>query len=96
MIDYNDVRIGSYYDDAEARLARVVLDVLAVSNGALPMPEIVNLVRHRFPDAGEDAVRSICILLRQDHYLSLSRTVASSGHDFRWPILKRWWRENRL
>lgn len=93
---YNDARIGTYYDDEEATLARRVLDVIAASDMAMSMPEIVNRVRHQAPKTADDAVRSICVLLRQDHYLTLGRQGSTSLHDFRWPILKRWWKETRL
>ncbi|MEP7124779.1 MAG: hypothetical protein ABJE95_27875 [Byssovorax sp.] len=93
---YNDARIGTYYDDGEARLARRVLDVIAASDVEMAMPEIVNRVRHQAPETADEAVRSICVLLRQDHYLTLSRQGSAGLHDFRWPILKRWWKETRL
>jgi hypothetical protein len=88
---YNVDRIGTYYDASEARLALAVLDTIASQDEPLPFTTVANLVRHKAPEITDEAVRSICLLLRQDHYLTLDR----GSYSFRWQVLKQWWKENR-
>lgn len=92
---YHAERIRTYYNPAEGDLAFAVLNAVA-GNGPLPMPKLINLVRHQKVNAHDDNVRSICHLLRQDHYLELKKPGGATLHGFRWPLLKRWWQENRL
>jgi hypothetical protein len=86
-------RIDTHYLKDEARVALAILDAIAGQEGPLSLVRIANLVRHSMPEVVDEAVRPLCHLLRQDHYLSLEENV---GYDFRWKLLKRWWRANRL
>jgi hypothetical protein len=95
-IGYYANRIQRYYDKAEAALAFVVLDTLAAQKISLPLENLMNLVRHKVPEATDEQIKGICQLLRQDHYLTLERGDDGPLYGFRWKLIKRWWRENRL
>lgn len=91
---YYLTRIATYYTVEEARIACALLDALCVHETPLPLENLTNLVRHAF-DVSDLSVRDVCRLLRQDHYLTLGQTHGYSTYDFRWSLLKRWWRRNR-
>jgi hypothetical protein len=93
-LSYNVERIETYYDAADQPVALATLDAVAASDEPLTMEGLTNLVRHKLPHATETHVKDICLLLRQDHYLGLD--PGGRRYDFRWPLVKRWWRENRL
>jgi hypothetical protein len=92
-LSYNVERIETYYEPADQPVALATLDAVATSDKPVAMEELVNLVRLKLPTTTETHVKDMCLLLRQDHYLSLGD---SRRYDFRWPLVKRWWRENRL
>lgn len=89
-------RISTYYGPEEARLSLLVLDAVASQEGATTMEGLINLVRHTLPEARDEQVRETCLLLRRDHYLTLDQRDDVMVHDFRWKVVKRWWRKNRL
>jgi hypothetical protein len=90
-------RIPLYYAPEEARLALLVLNVIASQEGAMAMDALLNLARHKVAEVRDEQIRDACLLLRRDHYLTLLEDgERGQGHDFRWPVLKRWWKRNRL
>jgi hypothetical protein len=93
---HNVERIRTYYGPDEARLSFLVLDIIAARDDATTMDQTVNLVRHKLPEATEQEVQDICQLLRTDHYLTRASGKGRAVYDFRWVVLKRWWRESRL
>jgi hypothetical protein len=84
-------RIHTYYDPVQAAAALAVLDTLALQDTAIQLCDIGNLARHRADDLRDEQVRNTLLLLRQDHYV----TTTDATCDFRWRILKRWWRRAR-
>ena len=88
-------RIPLYYDPASTSLALHVLDVLARASGPLTRSEIGNLVRHQVPEVADDAIHTVCAMLRRDHYLTQRSDDRGPTLSFRWPLVKRWWRANR-
>jgi len=96
QLTYYRDRIPTYYGEEEARLAFLVLDALAGQPGATSLENLINLVRHKDAEVQEEQLREICLLLRRDHYLTLDKRGDDTLHDFRWHIVKRWWKENRL
>lgn len=89
-------RIATYYGKEEKDLALLVLDVIAAQEGAVPMDSLINQMRLKQGGLRDEQVRELCLLLRRDHYLTLEKRDGTSLHDFRWHVVKRWWRENRL
>jgi len=88
-------RIDIYYDSSEAALARVILDAIATADSPLAVERIVNLGRHKIQDLPEEGIRAVLALLVEDHYLVKSRTDQHMAYEFRWKLVKRWWRETR-
>jgi hypothetical protein len=91
-LGYNVERIKTYYDAEIIPVAFTILDALAAADKPLGLVEITNLVHHKMPEIDENVVQDTCGLVRHDHYLTLTK----AGYEFRWPLVKRWWRENRL
>jgi hypothetical protein len=46
--------------------------------------------------AEDEVIRSVLALLIEDHYLIGKRVDGRTCYDFRWNLVKRWWREQRL
>jgi hypothetical protein len=93
---YYHQRLASYYAPEEVRLALLVLNAVASQKEATSMENLLNLARHELPEVREEQIRDTCLLLRRDHYLTLERRGGVTVHDFRWNVVKRWWKENRL
>jgi hypothetical protein len=92
---YYDHRLATYYDPADAHLARLVLNAVAFHGRAMPLEQVCNAVRHNAPDATDHQLHEVCRLLRQDHYLTLhAADPAPPLYDFRWGIVRRWWKAN--
>lgn len=89
-------RLSSYYDDAERTLTLILLDTLAVLPSPTPVSDLANLSRHRDSSIGDDQVRDTLKLLAEDHYVSPHQTADGLAYDFRWQLVKRWWKETRL
>ena len=89
-------RISTYYDTTEVPVGLAVLDVVAGQSTPLSTEQIINLVRHRSIAASEEDVRAVLGLLVEDHYLTKVRFNQRLSYDFRWILVKRWWKEARL
>lgn len=89
-------RIRTYYSPAEQELSFSILDAVAHSNTLLSFSTICNLVRHSTPAVTDESVRDCLRLLREDHYLTLTKRHAEARYGFRWKLIKAWWKENRL
>ncbi len=85
-------RIGNYYALQEQPLVLAVLDTVAASDQPLRFKDLFNLVKARVATEAAEEVRVIADLLRRDHYLQLQ---PGSTYDFKFPLVKRWWRLNR-
>lgn len=96
QLSYYLKRISTYYSPDEARLSLLVLDAIAAHDGGTTVEELLNLVRHQFAEADDEQIRDVCLLLRRDHYLTLEqRGDGVMVHDFRWGVVRQWWRRNR-
>lgn len=89
---YYDQRLTTYYEAAEARLARVVLTALAKQQEPQSFEQVSNLARHVAPETTDEQIENVCLLLRQDHYLTLDGASEAPLYRFRWGVVKRWWR----
>ena len=88
-------RLSAYYSDADRSLALMVLDVIARQPSHAAVPEILNLCRHRNPSLSDEQVRRILNVLAEDHYLDRARGDSGATFDFRWQLVKKWWKETR-
>lgn len=87
-LGYFRSRIDTYYVESDIAIALALLDGLSVTEGSTDLETLVNLARHHCPALTDQAARTCLLLLEQDHYVQLT----NSRYDFRWVILKRWWR----
>lgn len=102
LVDPNDpwelahfrTRIGIYYpQNSDAKLSLVILDTLAVSDAPLGLNELkpsVDAQTEHLRDA--EHLRELLKLLHRDHYLTRS---LSGEYEFRFPLIKRWWKLDR-
>jgi len=44
----------------------------------------------------DNDLKDTCSMLREDHYLMVQDTGDRARYDFRWALLKSWWKGNRL
>ena len=94
-LNYYVSRLSSYYPDDERELALVVLDTLAGQTSPTLFPELLNLCKHRDPSLEDEQVREILTVLAEDHYIEASKREGGAAYEFRWPLVKRWWKERR-
>ena len=88
-------RLSSYYTSDERTLALLVLRVMADQSGPTPVPALLNLCRHIAPSLADEQLHEILAVLAQDHYIESRKSAEGVAHDFRWRLVKRWWRERR-
>lgn len=84
-------RLAQYYD-ADAALVISILDDLARAEAPPGWRELLHLARGRGSDLPEDSFRTLLARLEEDHYL---RRGDSGGYEFRYEVVKRWWRFDR-
>ena len=88
-------RLSSYYGDDERSLALIVLDTMAGLSSPTPVPELLNLCKHREPSVADERLREILTALAEDHYIEPRKCADGTAYDFRWQLVKRWWKERR-
>lgn len=94
-LNYYLNRLGIYYSEEERALALIVLDTIAGLSTPTPPTELLNLCRHRDPALEEEHFRDVLRVLAEDHYIEPRRTAEGTTYAFRWPLVRRWWREAR-
>ena len=94
-LNYYVTRLSSYYADGERSLAVGVLDAMAGLSSPAPVPEILNLCRHRDPSLADERLREVLTALAEDHYIELRKSAGGAAYDFRWRLVKKWWKERR-
>ena len=93
--NYYVTRLSSYYADDDRTLAQVVLDTIAGRSSPTSVPEILNLCRHRDPSLTDEQLREVLTILAEDHYIEPRKSAGGAAYDFRWQLVKRWWKERR-
>ena len=88
-------RLSSYYTADERALALLVLDTMASLSSPRPVPELLNLCRHRNPSLADEQLREILTTLAEDHYIEPKKCAGGAVYDFRWRLVKKWWKERR-
>ena len=94
-LNYYVTRLSSYYAAADRSLALVVLDTMAGLSSPTPVPEILNLCKHREPSVADEQLRAILTALAEDHYIEPKKSAGGAAYDFRWRLVKKWWKERR-
>ena len=94
-LNYYVSRLSSYYADDERSLALIVLDTMAGLPSPTPVPELLNLCRHRAPSLVDEQLREVLTALAEDHYIEPRKCAGRAAYDFRWQLVKKWWKERR-
>ena len=94
-LNYYLNRLALYYPDDERSLALIVLDTMAGLSSPSPVSPLLNLCRHRDPSLAEDRLRDILMVLAEDHYIEPRKSGDGTAYEFRWPLVKKWWKETR-
>ena len=89
-------RLSSYYTDEERLLALLVLDTMAGQSSQVSTQELINLCRHKDPSLEDEPLLEVLTVLVQDHYIDVKKSASGAAYDFRWHLVKRWWKEKRL
>lgn len=87
-------RLSSYYTSDERTLALLVLDTVAGRSSPTPATTLLNLCRHQIPSLVDERLREILTILTQDH-LEPGKSAGGVAYDFRWRLVKRWWKARR-
>lgn len=85
-------RISTYYESSEKTIALALLDTLAGADRSLPLTRIVEFVASRVPVDDNEKVRTILVLLQQDHYVFQN---VDGTFRFRSALIQRFWRLHR-
>ena len=72
-----------------------MLDTLAGQASPTPVPELLNLCRHRDPSLADERLREVLTVLTEDHYIEARKCAGGAAYDFRWQLVKKWWKERR-
>lgn len=94
-LNYYVNRLSSYYSETDRSLALIVLDTLAGQASPIPILKLVNLCRHLDPSLADERLRELLTVLAQDHYIEPRKCAGRVAYDFRWQLVKRWWKETR-
>ena len=94
-LNYYVSRLSSYYAEDQRALALLVLDTLAREQASTPVPELLNLCKHRDPSLADEQLRETLTVLSEDHYIARTPCATGVAYDFRWPLVKKWWKETR-
>ena len=94
-LNYYAERITTYYGESDAKYAFSILDILANEDDSLAFEEILNRVRHKHVEAKDEEIREVIQLLRKDHYITQRSKEDEVQYDFRWVLIKQWWRKAR-
>ena len=94
-LNYYLTRLSSYYTEDERSLALVVLDTMAGQVSPTPVPELLNLCKHRDPSLDDGRLREVLTVLAEDHCIEPKKCAGGAAYDFRWPLVKKWWKERR-
>ena len=94
-LNYYVTRLSLYYPEDQRALALLVLDTLAPQLLPTSVPELLNLCRHRDPSLTDEQLRETLTLLSEDHYIERRKGATGAVYDFRWALVKKWWKETR-
>ena len=88
-LNYDVSRLSSYYADDQRVLALLVLDTLAHQPTRAPVPDLLNLCKHRDPSLTAEQVRGALTVLAEDRSVERARCPTGMACDSRWPLVKK-------
>ncbi|XXF76368.1 hypothetical protein P2318_25395 [Myxococcaceae bacterium GXIMD 01537] len=95
-LHYYVERIETYYSKEEARTSFAILDYMAGQEKPVAVEELTVAILAGNPELSTNGILEACLLLREDHHLALVRQDSKRLYDFRWQLVKQWWKESRL
>jgi hypothetical protein len=84
-------RIDVYYNVKEKRIAHELLRILSKSNEVISSEELLNMVRHKI-EAEDFEISDILNELYEDMYVDRIVEDESISYQFRFNLLKKWWK----
>ena len=86
-------RIPTYYEEDDAPLVNIILDVLTRDDKAWNTPTLLKAV-NTLSDAYDDRDNLLRVLrlMERDHYLVRN---PDNTYQFKFPLIRRWWKQNR-
>ncbi|MDE0105883.1 MAG: hypothetical protein OXN89_26180 [Bryobacterales bacterium] len=94
-LKYYLTRLSSYYAEDQRRLALLLLDTLARQPSGTRLPQLLNLCKHGNPLLANEQLLEVLTILAEDHYIERRNCGSGFAYDFRWPLVKKWWKETR-
>ncbi len=95
-LNYYVTRLSTYYADDERLRALIVLDTIASLSSPTSVPKLLNFCKHRDPSLADEQLREVLTALVEDHYIERRNCDDGVVYDFRWQLIKKWWKETRL
>ena len=86
-------RIDAYYNNDEKRIAHELLRILSKSNDLITSETLLNLVKNKI-EAEDYEISKILADLFEDMYVDKIIDSESIGYQFRFILLKKWWKLN--
>ena len=93
--NYYVTRLDTYYAPDDQSRALLVLDTLAKQPSPTSFSSLLNLCRHQKPSLHGEELRNVLTMLSEDHYIDARKSADRPVYDFRWQLVKKWWREIR-
>ena len=93
--NYYVTRLDTYYTPYDRARTLLVLDALAGQQNPCSFPSLLNLCRHRDASLPEEELHNALTMLSEDHYIESRKLEGGTAYDFRWKLVKKWWREKR-
>lgn len=85
-------RIGVYYEPTERPIVMSLLDIMASLPNGERFDQLFDLTKAKIAVEDEELVRTLLMLLQRDHYIV---QLADGRFQFRFPLIKKWWRLHR-
>ena len=87
-------RIKTYYDSEMQKIALLILDSACQKNDYWNEDDIINIVKSHM-EIDSESVKETLDLIWSDHYLVRNIKNNQRAYQFRYAILKKWWKVNR-
>ena len=94
-LNYYVTRFDTFYTPEDRDRALLVLDALAGEPSPCSLFSLLNLCRHRDASLPEEGLHNALTILSEDHYIEPQKLEDGTAYDFRWQLVKKWWREKR-
>jgi hypothetical protein len=91
LLHYRE-RIATYYPQDEKTVC-LILDHLAVVNSTVAVNDLLSMLKGASEFDDRDRLLKLLSLMERDHYLQ--RDEKEGRHQFRFPLIRRWWKLNR-